>query len=93
MSQLKIPDDIKREAFHLSLAIEELLYYPDRTIVAALVALAAAFQNMTMEAELPDDALTLFAKYLKVVTSPEFALEADDPAVRGYVHPEHLTVN
>lgn len=91
---VKIPDDIKREAFHLCMAIEKLLYdYPERTIVASLVALTAAFQNMTEGSELDDDALTLFAKYLKVVTDPSFALEEDDPATRGYVFPEHLTVN
>lgn len=90
---LTVPDDIKREAFHLCMAIEKLLYdYPDRTIVAALVALTAAFQNMTEGSELDDDALTLFAKYLKAVTNPSFAFEEDDPAFRGYVMSPHETV-
>lgn len=92
MSKLKLADDTKREAFHLSLAIEELLYYPDRVIMAGFVALAAAFQNLVEDAEMDTDALTLFAQVLATVTDPSFALEEDDPAVRGYVMPPHETV-
>jgi hypothetical protein len=83
----------KREAFHLSLAIEALIYgYPERVIMAGFVALAACFQNLVEHAEMQDDALTLFSKVLREVTDPEFALEEDDPAVRGYVLPPHETV-
>lgn len=93
MSLPNTPSDIKREAFHLSLAIEALLYdYPERTVVAAFLALTAAFQNLTEHAELDDDAMTLFARYLKAVTAPTFALEEDDPAIRGYVMPPHETI-
>lgn len=90
---LKVPNDVKREAFHLSLAVEELIYgYPDRIVMAAFVALTAAFQNLVEDAQMDDDALTLFAKVLKAVTDPQFALEENDPATRGYVMPEHVTV-
>lgn len=40
----------KREAFHLAQAIEGLVYYPDRTVVAGLVALVGAFHGL-VEAE------------------------------------------
>lgn len=90
---LKLADETKREAFHLSLAIEKLFYeYPDRLIMAGFVALAAAFQNLVEDAEMDTDALTLFAQVIATVTDPAFALEEDDPAVRGYVMPPHETV-
>jgi len=93
VSRIKLGATAKREAFHLSLAIEELIYgYPERGIMAAFVALAAAFQNLVEHAEMHDDALTLFSKVLREVTDPAFALEEDDPAIRGYVMPVHATI-
>lgn len=89
---IRVSDEAKREAFHLSLAIEELIYgTPERVIMAGFVALTAAFQNLVEHVRLDTDALTLFAQVLETVTDPAFALEEDDPATRGYVHPPHET--
>lgn len=85
-----VPDDTKRQAFHLCLAIERMIYeHPGRSVKASFVALAAAFQNLVEFAELDTDALTLFHRFLHTVTDPSFALPEDDPATRGYVFPAH----
>lgn len=89
---LKLTNDVKREAFLLSLAIEGLIYgYDERVGMAALVALTAAFNNLCEVIEL-EDAQTMFHQLLATVTSPTFALEEDDPVTRNYVFPDHETV-
>lgn len=88
---LVISTATKREAFHLAQALEEIIYYPDRPIVAGLLALVGAFHGLVQESR-SGNTMGCFKALLGALVRDEAGLALDDPALRGYVFPEHETV-